>query len=309
LLFGLVCVCDAQQRYDEAAACAREANALVLAQFERRKLAYDPSEHERLVSTLIVAFDRPFFARLAGAGLDTDRPVFVVGLPRSGTTLIEQILASQSGIHGAGELPLARQAFQAIPELVGRLGPPADCLSALDPDAVRQLAPWYETQLRQRAGGTKPRVVDKMPDNYIHLGLLATLFPKAVWIHCRRDPRDIAVSCWLTGFRSVRWTNDVRHLAARLQQHDRLMNHWRTVVPAPIHEVDYEETVADLEAVARRLVTACGMEWEPACLEFHRTRRPVHTASCTQVRQPVYKSSIGRWKNYQTELADLFELL
>ena len=109
-----------------------------------------------------------------------------------------------------------------------------------------------------------------MPDNYVHLGLLAALFPNAVFIHCRRDLRDVAVSCWMTGFRSVRWTNDPQHIATRFQQYDRLMKHWQAVLPAPIHDVDYEETVDDLEGVARRLLAACGLDWEPACLEFHR---------------------------------------
>lgn len=153
------------------------------------------------------------------------------------------------------------------------------------------------------------RVGDKMPENYVHLGLLATLLPNAVFIHCRRDLRDVAVSCWITGFRSVHWTNDTQHIAARFQQYDRLMKHWRAVLPAAIHEVDYEETVDDVEGVARRLLAACGLEWEPACLEFHGTKRPVRTASFSQVRQPVYRGSVGRWKNYETELADLFAAL
>jgi Sulfotransferase family len=148
-----------------------------------------------------------------------------------------------------------------------------------------------------------------MPDNYVHLGLLATLFPSAVFIHCRRDLRDVAVSCWMTGFRSVRWSNDPRQIAMRFEQYDRLMNHWQAVLPAPIHHVDYAETVEDLEGVARRLLDACGLEWEPACLEFHRNTRPIHTASFSQVRQPVYRSSIGRWRNYEHELADLFAAL
>jgi hypothetical protein len=107
----------------------------------------------------------------------------------------------------------------------------------------------------------------------------------------------------------MRWTNDVQHIAMRFEQHDRLMNHWRAVLPATIHEVDYEETVDDLERVARRLVTACGLDWEPACLEFHRTSRPVRTASFAQIRQPVYRTSIGRHKHYETVLADLFAAL
>ena len=159
-------------------------------------------------------------------------------------------------------------------------------------------------------GGTQAdRVVDKMPDNYMYLGLLAALFPRAVFIHCRRDLRDIAVSCWMTDFRSIRWANDPEHIASRFRQYRRLMDHWRKALPVTIHEVDYEETVADLEGVARRLLTACGLEWEPACLEFHRTQRPVRTASVTQVRQPIYTQSVARWKNYERELADLFAAL
>jgi Sulfotransferase family len=135
------------------------------------------------------------------------------------------------------------------------------------------------------------------------------MFPRATLIHCCRDFRDVAISCWLTGFRSVRWTNATEHIASRFEQHVRLINHWRSVVPAPIHQVNYEETVADLEGTARRLVAACGLDWDPACLDFHRTRRPVRTASFAQVRQPVYASSVARWKHYQSELADFFAVL
>ena len=148
-----------------------------------------------------------------------------------------------------------------------------------------------------------------MPDNYLYLGLLAILFPSAVFIHCRRDLRDVAVSCWMTDFRSIRWANDRDHIASRFQQYHRLMDHWQDVLPVPIHEVDYEETVADLEAVARRLVAACGLDWEPACLEFHRTERPVRTASVMQVRQPVYQRSVARWKHYEPALGELFAAL
>ena len=136
-----------------------------------------------------------------------------------------------------------------------------------------------------------------MTDNYLYLGLLAILFPNATFIHSRRDLRDVAVSCWITSFRGIRWTNDPQHMAHRFQQYLRLMDHWRTVLPAPIHEVDYEETVDDLEGVARRLVAACGLDWEPACLDFHRTERPVRTSSLVpgppadlqKVRRPLEK--------------------
>jgi tetratricopeptide (TPR) repeat protein len=306
LLFGLANVWDARGRYAEAAACARQANTLALAQFQRRNMVHDPAQHERFVSGLIEGFEPALFKRLANAGLETRRPVFIVGLARSGTTLIEQILASHSQFHGAGELPLARIDFQSIPSLLDSESSPVSCISELTPAVVRQLAERHFDKLQSLDGGKSGRIGDKMPDNYVHLGLLNTLFPNAVFIHCRRDLRDVAVSCWMTGFRSVRWTNDTHQIATRFQQYIRLMNHWQAVLPAPIHHVDYEETVDDLEGVARRLLDACGLEWEPACLEFHRNSRPVQTASFSQVRQPVYRGSLGRWKNYETELADLF---
>jgi hypothetical protein len=143
----------------------------------------------------------------------------------------------------------------------------------------------------------------------MQLGLLAAMFPRATFIHCLRDLRDIAVSCWMTDFRSIRWANRPEHIAGRFRQYRRIMDHWRTVLPVTIHEVEYENTVADLEGVARRLLAACGLDWQPACLEFHRTRRPVRTASVTQVRQPVYKRSVDRWKHYERELCDLFAAL
>ena len=148
-----------------------------------------------------------------------------------------------------------------------------------------------------------------MPENYLYLGLLASLFPRAKLIHCRRDLRDVAVSCWMTRFQEVRWANDQQHIASRFQQYQRLMEHWRKVLPVPLLEVDYEETVADLEGVARRLVAWCGLAWEPACLEFHQTKRPVRTASAVQVRQPVFATSVGRWKHYERALASLLAQL
>jgi hypothetical protein len=148
-----------------------------------------------------------------------------------------------------------------------------------------------------------------MPDNYMYLGLLAAMFPHATFVHCRRDPRDIAVSCWMTNFRSIRWANDFDHIASRFAQYRRLMDHWKCVLPVRLYEVDYSETVGDLEGVARRLIAACGLEWDSTCLEFHRTRRPVRTASVSQVRQPIYTKSLDRWKNYERELADLFARL
>ena len=136
--------------------------------------------------------------------------------------------------------------------------------------------------------------------------MLAALFPQATFIHCRRDLRDVALSCWLTEFDSVDWAQDVEHIASRFSQYLRMMRHWRAVLPVVLHEVQYERTVADLEGVARELVAACQLDWDPACLEFYRSRRAVRTSSAMQVRQPIYTRSVGRWKHYEPYLGDLF---
>src|SRR5262249_52241809 len=135
---------------------------------------------------------------------------------------------------------------------------------------------------------------------------LSMLFPKARFIHCRRDLRDVAVSCWMTNFRHIRWANEANDIGARFRDYQRLMAHWRRVLPVPLLGVDYEETVADLEGTARRLVAWCGLDWEPACLAFHEGKRPVRTASTTQVRQPIYTRSVARWKHYEAALGELF---
>src|SRR6185437_7971489 len=135
-------------------------------------------------------------------------------------------------------------------------------LAHLDRDAIQTVAQAHLDRL-QALDSTAPRIVDKMPDNYMYLGMLSVLFPKAKFIHCRRDLRDVAVSCWMTNFRQIRWANDLDHIVSRFREYQRLMEHWRTTQPVPLLHIDYEETVADLESVARRLVSWCGLEWEP----------------------------------------------
>jgi hypothetical protein len=184
-----------------------------------------------------------------------------------------------------------------------------ECVPYLDAVSIRRLGEQHLERLRTLGGDAPDRVVDKMPDNYIYVGLLATLFPRATFIHCRRDLRDIAVSCWMTDFRSINWANSLEHIAHRFRMYRKLMDHWKVVLPFPLVEIDYEETVDDLEGVARRLILACGLEWEPRCLEFHRTERPIRTASVMQVRQPVYKQSVGRWQKYEASLGGLFRSL
>jgi tetratricopeptide (TPR) repeat protein len=308
LLFALALVLDGCGEYPEAAARLEQANALALDALVRSGRAYPPDEHRRFVDGLISAFTTRLFDRLAGSGLGSSRPVFIVGLPRSGTTLIEQVLASHREVHGVGEVAFSRWSFEELPEMLGRPGQAVDAVPLLDAPTIAELARRHEQRLQELIGGRALRVVSKRPEDYFYLGLIALMFPRAVVIHCRRDLRDVALSCWFTNFTEVPWANDQKHIASRFEEYRRLMDHWRAVLPSTLalHEIDYEDAVADLEAVARRLLSAMELDWDPACLEFHRTRRPVKTASQVQVRKPIYRGSVGRWKLYQNELAGLF---
>jgi tetratricopeptide (TPR) repeat protein len=305
LQFGLAQVHDARGAYAEAAGLLRQANALALAVARQRGQGYDPAAHARFVAGMMATCTPAFFKRVRGFGLESERPIFIVGLPRSGTTLTEQVLASHSQVFGAGELCLARDDFEALaPQADAALG----VLARLDQATARRLGEQHLGRLRE-LNADRRRVADKMPDNYLYLGLLAALFPRAKFIHCRRDLRDVAVSCWMTNFRHIRWANDPDHIAGRFEEYRRLMEHWRRVLPVPLLEVDYEETVADLEGVARRLLDGCGLAWEPDCLKFHEGQRPVRTASVSQVRQPIYTRSVARWKHYEPSLGSLFDQL
>ncbi len=311
LLFAFCLVLDGRGEYARAAECSRRANALNM-ELARTARGYKPDLHVQYVESVMRGFTPDLVEQLSGAGSEDVRPVFVFGLPRSGTTLVEQVLASHSRVFGAGELKFARQSFDAIPAVLESPVTALESISRLTPQAIEQLAKQHLHRLENLVK-TRPaeRIVDKMPDNYIYLGLLAAIFPRAVFIHCRRDLRDVALSCWTTDFRpeNIPWASEPSYIGSRFEQYVRLMDHWRSVLPARIHEVNYEEAVGDIEGTVRYLLNACGLDYEPGCLEFHRTQRRVKTASLVQVRQPVYTRSVGRWRNYETELGDLFRTL
>lgn len=294
--------CDRRADYVAAALHAQRANAHHAAFRAASSLSYDPQAHAREIDATMATFDADLLRRLAQAGVDSERPVFVFGLPRSGTTLIEQMLGAHPQAVGIGEQTLARQALQAA---IDDLHDPSQPLS---PAAVRSAAQGHLQAIeerRQRLAPTRAglRVIDKMPDNYLLAGWLAIAFPKAALIHCRRDPRDVALSCWLAQFTQLGWSFDLDHIVHRIEQHQRLMQHWRAMLGSRLVEVDYENMVEQPELQARHLVAAMGLPWDPQVMDSSSRSGVVRSASQMQVREPINRRGIARWRNYRLALA------
>jgi tetratricopeptide (TPR) repeat protein len=309
LHFALATVLDKRGAHDEAFEHAIAGNQLKKTSYRRRGLDFDPAQHLTLCDELISVFSPSNFPRLATAD-SAEEPIFVVGMPRSGTTLVEQILASHPSVFGGGELSYIPQLAADLPALLGSPASYPLCLNRLDTTKAREIAQRHVNQLREFGGGA-PRVVDKMTINFLHIGLITLLFPKARIIHCRRDPRDICLSCFFHNFASpgLCFTFALEDLGFYYQQYERLMDHWRRFLPMPILEMQYEELVREPEKWTRALLSYCGLEWDDRCLAFHQTERQVKTASALQVRQPMYTRSVGRWKPYEAHLKPLLEAI
>ncbi len=266
-----------------------------------RDTPFDADAFTADIDRLMRRFTRDFFAPYTGFGLDDETPLLVVGLPRSGTTLVEQILSRHPEISAGGE-----QAFWV------RRGRAASVLEAtnLTIEAGRELAQHYLSLLRRLAPSTA-RVIDKLPFNVLCLGVIHLVLPKAQIIQCRRHPVDTCLSIYFTHFQqAIAFAADKAALAAAYRQYARLMDHWRAVLPAEcLFEVEYEKLVGDQERVTRELVAFTGCGWDESCLEPERNERPVNTASLWQARQPVYSSSVARWRNYEPWLGELRSLL
>jgi tetratricopeptide (TPR) repeat protein len=277
---------------------------------KRATLSYDVQEDEARFAEIARFLDSARLAGPTGGGDPSDQPVFIVGMPRSGTTLVEQILASHPKVHGAGELPT----LEAI--LIRRLGPELSPLArvrrlpSLKSTDLTDMGSDYARRLAALAPGAA-RIVDKMPSNFRWVGLIRLMLPRARIIHCRRDPIDTCLSAYTRKFSHGQpFAYDLGELGRYYRAYDALMAHWRGLLDADhFLEVGYEAVVADLEGEARRLVAFCGLEWDEACLAFHQTRRAVRTASVNQVRRPLYRTSVARWKPYEAQLGPLLEAL
>ena len=297
--FAAANLLDRMGRYDEAFAQAAAAH-------KATGVRIDPASIGPQVDLQLRYFAPPRLARLPRASQLSRKPVFILGMPRSGTSLVEQILAGHPQVHGAGELELMGTLIRAA------CGPDArdssaypECLDSLTTQRCDELAGQYLSHL-ESLNQTATFVTDKLPVNFARLGLIALLFPGCRVIHCVRDPLDTCVSCYLSDFAfGNEFTHDLVSLGTYYRGYQTLMAHWKHALGLPILDVQYEQVVADLEGQTRRLIEFLGLPFDPRCLSFHESKRYVATLSKQQVRQPIYASSIGRWRNYQKHLGPL----
>ena len=282
-----------------------EGNAL-----HRQRIKYNEAETLDLFGRVRQVFTPEMMNSSRGFGNPTEVPVFVVGMIRSGTTLVEQILASHPAVHGAGErMDFARAVAKMRDPQHPDLGFPEVC-AGLTGEQLMQVGSDYVTSLRISSPGAL-RIVDKMPANYRLLGLINLALPNARIIHLRRDPLDTCVSCFSILFAGDQpFTYDLSELGRYYRAYDRLMEHWRHVLPDGVMlELDYEDLIADIEGHARRIVAHVGLAWDDSCVRFFKNRRAVRTASTLQVRRPAYKDSVGRWRPYGALIDPLIRAL
>ncbi|HZC17968.1 MAG TPA: sulfotransferase, partial [Caulobacteraceae bacterium] len=244
-----------------------------------------------------------FIAAHQGQGNDHARPIFIIGMPRSGSTLIEQILSSHRAVQGMGESPVMAEALEH--------GGAYDPVSPKTATWIRELAETYLAGMRARGWKSGVQLVDKTLESFLHVGMIALMFPRAVVLHGVRDPVDTCLACYRQLFADGNETlYDLGQIGAEYVGYRAVMDHWSAVLPGRVIDVSHETLVADPQAQIRWLVTeACGLDWDPACLGFHRTKRAVRTASVAQVRQPIFTTSLQRWRRYAKHLGPLFEAL
>jgi tetratricopeptide (TPR) repeat protein len=275
------------------------------ASLKRSKLTYDAAFEEGFTNSIIQTLDANTFKRLSGSGDQAKTPIFVLGMPRSGTTLTEQIIASHPLVFGAGELnDLAVVAqHSAIAQAHGHF---PDNIHQNSPEELTGLGKENLDRLRAYAPDAK-FITDKMPSNYVLMGLIPLILPNAKIVHVKRNALDTCLSCYTRLFNKHQDASyDLSELGRSYKNYRRLVEHWKQILPADaFYEVNYEDLVADIEGQSKALINYCGLEWDSACLEFYENKRNIRTASVSQVRQPIYASSVERWRNYEGHLQAL----
>ncbi len=271
---------------------------------------FDSAEFRQQVKDTIYVFSRTFIESHSGGGNDSHRPIFIVGMPRSGTSLVEQILASHSGVFGAGELNDMKFVARLASQLSRLRLPYPNSVPGLGRSQMTRLAEDYLARIAALSSPEAARVIDKHPLNFQFVGLILLMFPNAKIIHTVRHPLDTCLSCFFQNFtKGQHYSFDMVKLGHFYNDYRRLMEHWDLVFPGRILQVEYESVTDDQEPQTRRILDYCDLEFEPQCLEFHKTQRVVKTASFLQVRKPLYQTSRGRWRNYVTQLQELAGIL
>lgn len=293
-------IADDQGNYDAAFGHYRKGNQL-------RGHEFDRAEFLELIDRLERVFPVEAFQKTTGS--DSEEPIFIVGMPRSGTTLVEQMLASHPAVEGAGELPDIRAIAGTIAQHTGGVAYPEN-VTTLTESAFGGFAVHYLKLREPLRGPETQRIIDKMPSNFLHVGLIRLLFPRAKVVHLVRDPRDTCLSCWFQRFRTGHeYSADLGDLGFYYRIQERLMRHWKSVLPGFVHTLHYEQLVEEPEPNLRALLDFCGLDWDDACLRFHETKRAVLTASNQQVRTPLNRRGLARWKNYEAHLTPLIAAL
>jgi tetratricopeptide (TPR) repeat protein len=307
MYFALTKIAERTGDYHQAFDYANEAN-----QLQSHLISHDSNKHHRYTRQIIETFTPALFKKLEGLGNYSERPVFVVGMPRSGTTLTEQILASHPQVFGAGELGVITSITRLMPAVLKIKKPYPLCMTSATIRTIEHASEYYLKALRKRDTSAK-RVVDKLPHNFMHLGLISILFPYAKIIHVKRDLRDIAISNYFTNFKMKRggmsYAFNLEHIGHMLIDYQRIMAHWRKVLPVTIYEYQYEALVAEPEKYEKELIGFLGLDWTPEIRDFYQTERAIRTASVWQVRQPIYNSSRERWRHYEAYLHPLMKII
>lgn len=307
MAFALANIYEKRKDHDNAWQYLDLANALV-----NRRLQYDPKAFAARVDNNCMFFTKAFFGKQEPIRNSARTPVFVVGMPRSGTTLTEQIICSHPRVFGAGELDIMSRLVFLMHKVLKTREPYPFNLELLTPHLREEAARFYLHRL-DMYDTQHAYVVDKMPHNFMQLGLIALIFPGAKIIHVRRDPRDTALSNYQQNFKArhggLGYAFDLEKTAMQINDYHRMMKHWRQVLPIPMFEFRYEDLVADQKTWSRKLIEFVGLEWDESVLDFHKTERAVRTASVSQVREPIYKTSKQKWRNFEKHLTPLFDNL
>jgi len=271
----------------------------------RKTLSYDAKTHSDFVSRIMGTCSNDYFQKLESSGSDSQMPVFIVGMPRSGTTLVEQIISNHPSVHGAGELIFFEQLEAYISHHLSSSNDYPECLSDCRESTIRELSVKYLSELKILSYGEK-FVIDKNPGNFLRIGLIKILFPGAKIVHCKREALDTCISIYLNNFvHGNDYQFDLAEIGQYYLDYERLMEYWIGLFPNDIINVQYEDLVMNQENISREMIAFLELEWDEKCLDFHNNIRTVRTASNMQVRQPIYNNSIDRWKRYEKYLAPL----